>query len=192
MNSCRFAIPFSFVLITLLNGCTYSRLQCSPDWKVTGFYTPVESDFETDLNRTIQIKSVNADLFSASFNDTFISAVKMEGWGKTRFGWYLGYYAAQWHKENNALNASGKPLVVGAVAVDNRVINQGEQIKIPAVESVMDIVNFKAEDVGSGIKNRHIDIYTGEGNAARKLSYKVTGRHQVCMVKNRLAPVEML
>jgi len=127
------------------------------------------------------------------FNSNFINAVQVEGWGKTRFGWYLGYYNGLWHKKESALNSVGQPLVIGTVAVDNEVIGKGERINIPAAEKHLDIKEFTANDVGSGVRKHHIDIYTGEGRAAKTLSYKVTGKHTVCMgIKNPAPVVELV
>ena len=162
--------------VTITTSCSLQNIECSSNWKTTGFYTPVFNDFSKGLNKTIKIK----DYKSINFNSGFLKAVKMEGWGKTRFGWYLGYYANQWHKEKSPLNALGLPLKVGAIAVDNKIISKSSTIKIPSMKTIFGLEEFKAVDVGSAIKNKHIDIYTGEGDDARKLSYKVSGQHQVC------------
>jgi len=74
----------------------------------------------------------------------------------------------------------GHPLKIGAIAVDNNIINKNTLVNISSIQNVLGINQFHAVDVGSAIKNKHIDIYTGEGDNARKLSYKVTGKHQVC------------
>jgi len=126
---------------------------------------------------------------SLQFNNDFIKAVRIEGWGKTRFGWYLGYYGGLWHKKESALNSTGSPLLLGEVAVDNTVIGKGERVSIPSAEKYLNIKEFTANDVGSQIKKRHIDVYTGEGLAAKELSYKVTGVHMVCTGSKVQAPV---
>ena len=166
------------LLVLLLSSCARSKLGCDDSWKVTGFYTPVESDFSYQNKSTIKLKSGTRQTFGADF----LKAVKMEGWGRTRFGWYLGYYSKQWHRSNKPLNAKGKPLVIGVVAVDNRVVSKGTQLSIPGLKSSFGIDQFVADDVGSGIKSRHVDVYTGEGNAAREMTYKITGRQKVCLV----------
>lgn len=169
----------------LLISCSHQKSICQSNWKVTGFYTPVASDFDTRLNKIIQIKRFK----NLTFNKDFVAAVKLEGWGKTRFGWYLGYYGGQWHKENAPLNSLGYPLEIGAVAVDRKIVATGTNIFIPTVGELLNINQFRAVDIGSGIKKKHIDIYTGEGEAARNLSYQLTGNQQICFASQTAAPV---
>ena len=184
MNNTISSFIFFFIFAFLISGCArYSG--CSQNWKVTGFYTPIESDFETVLNKRVKVEQ----LAILAFNINFINAVKVEGWGKTRFGWYLGYYGGRWHKRSSALNSIGKPLVIGAVAVDNDIIRKGERLNIPSIQQIMQVSEFVAVDVGSAVKNRHIDIYTGEGHSAKLMSYRVTGNHEVCRLKRKVAPV---
>lgn len=114
----------------------------------------------------------------------------MEGWGRTQSGWYLGYYSKQWHQSKNPLNAKGKPLVKGVAAVDNRLVQKGSQLVIPGLKETLGFDKFDADDVGSGIKNKHIDIYTGEGNSAKLMTYKITGQQKVCLVQSdKVTPV---
>jgi 3D (Asp-Asp-Asp) domain-containing protein len=164
------------ILAVLVTSCSIQKITCHSSWKTTGFYTPLAKDFPSHLNKKIAIRNYQ----SLAFNSYFLKSVKLEGWGKTRFGWYLGHYSNQWHKANNPLNALGHPLKVGAIAVDNKLITKNTLVNIPNIQSILGIDQFHAVDVGSAIKNKHIDIYTGEGDNARKLSYKVTGKHQVC------------
>lgn len=173
-------------LVILLSSCTQSKLGCDDRWKITGFYTPIESDFSNPNKSTIKLKSGTRQAFSADF----LKAVRIEGWGRTRFGWYLGYYSKQWHRSNKPLNAKGRPLLIGVVAVDNRVVAKGTQLSIPSLKSSFGFDQFVADDVGSGIKNRHIDVYTGEGKAAKEMTYKITGQQKVCLVvTEKKAPV---
>ncbi len=173
-------------LAFLLNGCTHSKLNCNDNWKITGFYTPIESDFTNANTTTVKLKSGT----HYSFDANFLKAVKMEGWGRTRYGWYLGHYSNQWHRSANPLNSKGKPLMIGVVAVDNRVVSKGAHLIIPGLKSSFGFDQFVADDVGSGIKYRHIDVYTGEGKVAKQLTYQITGSQQVCLVKvGHAAPV---
>jgi len=163
--------------VTVLSAsCNTQKLTCQSSWKTTGFYTPTAKDYPSYFNNKISIKNYK----SLKFNESFLKAVRMEGWGKTRFGWYLGFYSNQWHKNNYPLNAMGLPLEIGAIAVDNNLIAKNTLVSIPQIQTILGISQFHAVDVGSAIKKQHIDIYTGEGDKARKLSYKVTGKHQVC------------
>ena len=166
----------SLLILCLITSCSLKNFECRTNWKTTGFYTPVEKDFPNSLNKTIKVKGEK----SFVFKEEFLNSVRLEGWGKTRYGWYLGYYSGQWHKSKDPLNALGLPLSVGAIAVDNSLISRNAVIKIPDMIDILGIEDFDAVDVGSAIKNKHIDIYTGEGDAARKLSYRVTGKRNVC------------
>jgi 3D (Asp-Asp-Asp) domain-containing protein len=169
-------LTFLLVIPVLITSCSTQKINCLLNWKTTGFYTPISEDFAQQFNKRIAVKKHK----SVKFNSKFLKTVKLEGWGKTRFGWYLGYYSNQWHKSNHPLNAMGHPLKIGAIAVDNNMINKNTLVNISSIQNVLGINQFHAVDVGSAIKNKHIDIYTGEGDNARKLSYKVTGKHQVC------------
>jgi len=175
-------------ILFLLVSCGSSRSNCQPNWKITGFYTPVFSDFNQSYNQSVRVK----DFKLLSFNIKFLKAVKTEGWGQTRYGWYLGYYANQWHKEKTPLNALGYPLSIGAIAVDNQLIKKGTWVTIPIIRSILKIEKFKAVDVGSAIKKQRIDIYTGEGKSAEALSYQVTGIRNVCFTGTKLAPIDSI
>ena len=105
----------------------------------------------------------------------------MEGWGKTNGGWYLGFYGKQWHKSFQPLSAMGTPLDWGSMATDRRVIGKGGKIIIPTLPYRIKNQVFLANDVGSAITGKHVDIYTGEGRLAEDLTFELTGkRHLVC------------
>jgi len=150
---------------------------CSPDWKITGYYSPIETDFPVVKNRNVMVQ----DLGSVTFNHHFVEEVKLNGWGRTRYGWYLGYYGKKWHQSDTPLDAQGKHLQLGAVAIDRNFLKMGNRIEIPQVNDIVGVSWFVARDTGSAIKKKHIDVYTGEGKLARKTSWKVTGRNQVCI-----------
>jgi 3D (Asp-Asp-Asp) domain-containing protein len=178
--------PLAMLLI--LSSCVSPHNRCSDNWKVTGFYTPVEQDFTAQHKQRISLDK--KQFFS--FPSSFISEVKMEGWGKTRFGWYLGRYGGRWHKSQQPLNAKGTPLRLGAIAVDNQQIPKNSEVHIPTLHSIMLIDRFIAVDVGSAIKKQHIDVYTGEGRKAKTQTHQVTGLHRVCINPNAAAPVTEL
>lgn len=175
----------TLVLLSVLTSCTSQQLNCQTNWLITGFFTPLESQFKESLSQTISIEKLGKKKFSQGF----LKSVKLEGWGKTRFGWYLGYYNQQWHKEVSALNSLGYPLKIGDIAVDTKIIAKGTVVQIKSLEPLLNIKQFNAVDVGSAIRNKHIDIYTGEGIDAKYLSYQVTGRHVVCFNRVGGAPV---
>ena len=159
-----------------MSACQTHPNACSDQWRITGFYTPVETDFTQHLLKSLTLSNGQQHRLNAEF----VKVVKIEGWGKTRFAWYLGYYNNQWHRNKKPLNAKGKPLVKGIVAVDNSRVRKGAKLVIPGLKEALGFDEFVADDVGSAIKNQHIDIYTGEGNAAKLLTYKITGQQRVC------------
>ncbi len=150
---------------------------CSPNWKITGYYSPIETEFPQEENLRILIKEFG----HLYFNEAFVKEVKMEGWGRTRFGWYLGYFSNAFHKSKNPLNARGQHLQLGAVAIDTQYLKMGNKITIPQVNEVIGVNWFVANDTGSAIKKKHIDVYTGEGKLAKATSWQVTGKKQVCI-----------
>lgn len=164
------------IFVFFLSSCsTISYSGCSDNWKVTGFYTPVESDYKGS-ETTLHVRGQGLIRLKKSF----IRTVKIEGWGKTRYGWYLGYYSNAWHSSNSSMNARGAPLRVGMAAVDPDTISLGRQFSIPELTGHFDTKYLTASDVGSAVKRKHIDVYTGEGHSAKKLTYSVTGNKTVC------------
>jgi 3D (Asp-Asp-Asp) domain-containing protein len=149
---------------------------CSDGWYITGYFTPIESDYSGPM-QSVNIQGVGSD----SFPSDFLSEVQIEGWGKTRYGWYIGYYSSAWHKSSAPLDSSGNPLVVGTIAVDPSIIRQGATVKIPTLVSPWGSRIFAATDVGGGIVGKHIDVYCGEGSAARQETFRITSQNnQVC------------
>ncbi len=165
-----------FTLLIIFSFPTQASV-CTPDWKITGYYSPIESDFPTIKDKSVVIESLGA----VNFNQAFVAEVKLNGWGRTRYGWYLGYYGNKWHQSDTPLDAQGQHLQLGAVAIDRNFLKMGNRIVIPQVNDIVGVSTFVARDTGSAIKKKHIDVYTGEGKLARKTSWKVTGRNQVCI-----------
>ena len=160
-----------------LNSCSIQPQNCSSGWKITGFYTPVESDFSSPTKSEVIIAGTGKVLLDSQF----VKKVRVEGWGRTQQNWYLGYYSGKWHKSEQPLNSLGLPLSIGDVAVDINIIQKGSLIVIPSIQGQFKNIEFKAVDVGSAIVNRHVDIYTGEGKQAKHETWKITGNHQVCI-----------
>jgi len=170
---------FMVSLLALLLSFSSNASVCSENWKITGYYSPIESDFPYDKNASVMVQKQGP----VAFNATFLKEVKMEGWGRTRYGWYLGYFSRKWHKSENPLDARGQNLKLGAVAIDRQYLKMGNKISIPQVNDVIGVSWFVASDVGSAIKQKHIDVYTGEGKLAKQTSWKVTGQKQVCITR---------
>lgn len=163
--------------LTVIIACTSSREDCSQGWRITGYYTPVESEFVQTPSL-----SVNASGKHYRFSKEFLAAVRMEGWGRTRFGWYLGYYSGGWHRSSTARDAKGNGLVVGMAAM-KRGRAMPNHLRIDGLETVLGRSVFKVSDTGSGLKSKQVDIYTGEGSRARQLTYAITREHaRVCRV----------
>ncbi len=155
---------------------TSLQYDCSDNWRVTGYYTPVEDDYK---GRKQKIKVRNAGMVSIKKN--FLRHVKLEGWGKTSNGWYLGYYDGAWHKSTYPLNSKGQALQKGMVAVDSRMDPLYSQIRIPGLGLVFGQQIFTVSDVGAAVRDKHVDVYTGEGAQAKKLAYNITGPNTVCL-----------
>jgi len=161
---------------------------CSDGWRITGYFTPVESDYTSTEMVDIDIRglgkmSFNAEFIKVVFND---DEGYGEGWGKTRFGWYLGEYNGRWHKADAPLDANDKPLEPDTVAVDNKLIPAGSVVSIPNLPGDLGKLEFKSNDVGVSVHGKHIDVYTGEGRDARRKMYRFTyeedgkGLQRVC------------
>ena len=158
---------------------TSQKKECSKGWEITGYFTPVERDYRS-FKRNIKVKNTGLK----SFPFTFLKAVKMEGWGKTRQGWYLGFYGGVWHKSKTPLDAYGNKLIVGVIATDKKLIPKGRRITIPTLPKHLNTITFTAKDTGGRIRGMHIDLYTGEGRSAEKITYLVTGKqHTICSAK---------
>jgi 3D (Asp-Asp-Asp) domain-containing protein len=154
---------------------------CSSQWRVTGYFTPVEADYSQEQQKQIYVEKTGASIHS----ETFLKAVKIEGWGKTKEGWYLGRFSNKWHKSHSPLNSLGKPLKTGSIATDRKLIPAGTTLKIPSLPNDLKHQLYVSDDVGSAIKNTHVDIYTGEGRQAEKTTYEITGKdHTVCRISS--------
>jgi 3D (Asp-Asp-Asp) domain-containing protein len=148
----------------------------SDGWRITGYFTPLETDYASEKMREIEIKDVGAEKFDTDFLDTVFDEKKGwgEGWGKTRFGWYLGYYDGNWHRSQAPLDAYNQPLQPNSVAVDNSLIPSQSKVKIPALPGKFGQMIFIANDVGVTVHGKHIDVYCGEGKDAERQMDEIT------------------
>lgn len=158
------------------SGKSTNDFECSDGWRITGYFTPLETDYNSPEMREVEIKTVGKMSFNVDFLNTVFDEEKGygEGWGKTRFGWYLGNYDGAWHKSDAPLDANNAPLETNSVAVDNAVIPNGSSVLIPGLPDVFGKEKFIANDVGVTVHGKHIDVYTGEGKEAEKEMYRVT------------------
>jgi len=149
---------------------------CSSNWYITGYFTPVESDYLGDFQEIIigdEIKQFRTD---------FLSVVKIEGWGKTISGEYVGWYDDSFHISDMALDSHGESLLVQLVAVDPEIIKQKTNLIIPNLPSPWNEMIFESSDVGPSIKGKHIDVYVGEGKQAELETFRITStENDVCI-----------
>ena len=157
-----------------------ANFNCSDGWRITGYYTPVETDFKDGDMREVEVYGARGETFKESFNAEFLKVVFDdnegfgEGWGKTRFGWYIGEYRGRWHKADAALDASDHPLQPDTVAVDRSVIPAGSTVTLPDLPGDLSKLTFKSTDVGVTVHGKHVDVYTGEGRDARRKMWRFT------------------
>ena len=149
---------------------------CSSDWYITGYFTPVESDYSGDFKRIAFGDKIK------HFRSDFLEAVKIEGWGQTRLGDYVGWYDNTLHLNDAALDSHGDKLLVQSVAVDTLLIKQKTKLAITTLPSPWNEMVFTSSDIGPSIKGKHIDVYTGEGKQAELETYRITGtENEVCL-----------
>lgn len=151
--------------------------KCSDGWYITGYYIPREDELP-DVAEQIDVERVG----SLSFSQKFLSETRTEGWGVTRFGWALGFYSGAWHRSDaGALDASGKLLIEGAIAIDRSLIPHGADVQIATLPTPWASKVFKATDVGNGIVGQHIDVFTGIGKVAEEETFRITSNNnRVC------------
>ena len=118
------------------------------------------------------------------FKSDFLDAVKIEGWGKTRIGDYVGWYDDIFHLSDSALDRHGEKLLVPFVAVDSLLIKQKSKLAIPTLPSPWNEIVFIASDIGPSIKEKHIDVYTGEGKQAELETFTITGTENKVCIEN--------
>lgn len=149
---------------------------CSDGWRITGYFTPIESDYMRGQMTEIEIKDVGKMSFNADFVRVIFDEEQGfgEGWGKSRFGWYLGNYGGEWYKASDPLDANNSPLKANSIAVDNTLVPNNSVVTIPNLPGEWTRTQFIANDVGVTVHGKHIDVYTGEGKTAETAMYQVT------------------
>ena len=130
--------------------------ECSDGWRITGYFTPLETDYNSTPTREIEISGVGTMKFNSEFLDVVFNENEGfgEGWGKTRFGWYLGNYAGAWHKSDAPLDAHNTALNPNSVAVDNKIIPNNSAVRIPGLPEDFAAKTFIANDVGVTVHGR--------------------------------------
>ena len=149
---------------------------CSSDWHITGYFTPVENDYSENYE---EITFENGVRY---FKSDFLSVVKIEGWGKTMSGDYVGWYDDSFHISNAALDSHGTYLLPSYIAVDSNIIPQNTNLIIPNLPAPWNMIIFKSTDIGPSIIGKHIDVYTGEGKQAELETFRITGdNNDICV-----------
>ena len=151
--------------------------QCSEGWKITGYFTPVEADYPKDETKEVTVRGNKL-----SFSSQFLRAIITEGWGKTDAGWYLGYdhETQRWQRSSAPLDDNGEALQIGMIAADESVLRQNSKVKIPALPDDWGKRTFTVTDIGLtefgevSVKNKHIDVYTGEGKEAGEETFAIS------------------
>jgi len=168
-------VKANFLLSILANENIEQYTSCSSEWYITGYFTPVESDYSGEF------VTVNVNEESREFKQDFVDTIKIEGWGKTLSGDYLGWYDDSFHTSKVALDQNGQSLEVGQIAVDNTLINRGAKLLISTLPEPWNQIVLVPSDEGPSIKGKHIDLFTGEGKLAENETFRVTsGDNQVC------------
>jgi len=148
---------------------------CTDGWYVTGYFVPVESDYSDELI------TISIDETQREFREDFVNALKIEGWGKTLSGDYLGWYGNSFHINDVALDQNGQPLVTGMIAVDNTIIDRGTKLTISTLPQPWNEIIFLSADEGPAIIGKHIDMFTGEGKLAETETFRITSENNtVC------------
>jgi 3D (Asp-Asp-Asp) domain-containing protein len=88
----------------------------------------------------------------------------------------LGNCNGTWHRSEAPLDAHNSPLKENSVAVDNSIIHANSVVNIPGLPGKFGKIEFVAKDVGVTVHGKHIDIYTGKGEAAERAMESVTLR----------------
>jgi hypothetical protein len=165
-----------FSMLSANDASPAAGLRCSEGWRITGYFTPVETDYTSLETTTVEVDRVGSVTFNAEFLRIVFNEDKGfgEGWGKTRFGWYIGNYGGRWHKSPAPLDAHDAPLRPNSVAVDPALIPASGIVRIPGLPPPFGDMLFISNDVGVTVHGKHVDIYTGEGLDAARMMYSIT------------------
>jgi len=151
---------------------------CTSDWYITGYFLPIESDYS---GKSVEI---SVDRIKQFYLADFLEDVKIEGWGKTNAGNYLGWYHGAYTMSDTYLNSHGNDLIVGMVAVDNMLIEHGTELIIPTLPEPWNNLIFSGLDEGPSINGKHIDVFTGEGIDAENETFRITGYNNKVCIQN--------
>jgi 3D (Asp-Asp-Asp) domain-containing protein len=179
-----FITNFSFIVSIARGVDGEVRSNCTNGWHITAYFTPLESDYKSTRMKTLNVEGYG----KVTLNDAFLKQVVIEGFGKTKEGWYISYWTVgpHWHRteaDKGPLDELDNKLVIGqTVAVDPKIISFESKLTIPTLPSPWNTKTFIATDVGDAIIGKHIDVYVGQGLAARDETFRITGYdNTVCL-----------
>ncbi|EGP93685.1 3D domain-containing protein [Nitrosarchaeum koreense] len=176
-------IPASFSQYALLQdeSLQIQTENCTDGWYVTGYFLPLESDYSSN------VAPVNIDGEWYGFSIDFLNEVKIQGWGKTSFGDFLGWDEQKYYLNSVPLDANDNELIIGTIAVDPKIIKMNSKITIPNSPPPWNEIIFSSNDVGPAIIGKHIDVYTGVGLDARKEAFRITSNdYSICIIDETL------
>jgi len=161
---------------------------CTSDWYITGYFLPIESDYSGKL------VEISVDRVEQFYLADFLEVVKIEGWGRTNAGNYLGWYYDSYHISDTYLDSQGNDLVVGTIAVDISFIEHEHgsklniptlpKLNIPSLPEPWNSIVFSALDEGPSIIGKHIDVFTGEGITAENETFRITSSNNTVCIQN--------
>ncbi|HEX8734265.1 MAG TPA: hypothetical protein VF721_03010 [Pyrinomonadaceae bacterium] len=185
----------------------WDGFECSDKWKITGYFTPVETEYPASPTEKIKItqefsssngKYVDINI-SEKFSKEFLKLIYDkescdkyingntdfdcgEGFGKTKFGWYLGGFVEKkkwiWIKSDAPLGDRDNVLDLNTIAVtideNSNKIPRDSLVKIPDLPLPYNTKIFSVKDVGLSVGEKQIDIYCGEGKSAEQETFKIT------------------
>jgi peptidoglycan/xylan/chitin deacetylase (PgdA/CDA1 family)/3D (Asp-Asp-Asp) domain-containing protein len=160
------------------NRALHSSMMCSTGWNVTGYFTPVETDYSG------AIKNIVVDGVNRIFYSSFLDAVNNEGWGRTKQGDYIGYYSNSYHSSPSPLDSNNNPLRVGDISSNLSLIPKGSRITIPTLPSPWNNKIFIANDLGSDFERRNVSVYLGEGKLAEHDILQISGSNNKLCFQN--------
>ncbi len=166
---------------SMMNGMMDTKTSfpsCTSDWYITGYFLPIESDYS---GKSVEI---SVDGVKQFYLDDFLDAVKIEGWGRTNAGNYLGWYHGAFTISDTYLDSHGNDLIVGMVAVDDLVIEHGSELTIPTLPEPWNDMVFSGLDEGPSINGKHIDVFTGEGVNAENETFLITSYNNKVCIQN--------
>lgn len=175
-------------------------ITCTGGWTITGYNTPFQGDYPATPSTNVTVGGTLAGGLMYTFPNQFLTDVITNGHGLTLYGspaWYLSTpdSGTTWTSSDGTHGtASGATAVAGiTIAVDPTVIPLGTPVTIPSIPRPWNSYQYIAEDTGGGIIGKHIDVFTGIGDAAAAQADLVTGTgNTVCIAQGEAYSVSDL